>query len=620
MTEADPPPVLLDLEPDVLLLCLTHLKAFDVVHVAMTCKLFAILCAEHLSQTPFLASCVAPGIMEAYEKLQPECIAPPTVGILLSVETLIRGNGKPIGALSELTRSLPPIAHVLGCTTHRVVTTTDGHVHMAEPHTDSSTALQLGRFPEATVGSFALDFSTGPLSALELQHGSVPPSVNAAALVREALRSAPGRPLEPGWKVFVLMPCGEAVRLAELVINALQTAHPEAAIIGGIVTGDRLFRAHAGIVEVLENGVGALMFGGNVPLTALISRGVTPIGPAYRMTSTVPLASGASGENDDDDEPRWQGLERVRPVVSSSDDGAGADEPKEVHVLQAVREAMASLGPQANPLIGLSNDPASAGYTLGSVQELFDRETSTLRLDPTEIHDWQEGGHMRVFTLTQQALKEDVVEKLGHVEEMIRRENKELLGAVIFPCGGRGESAFGEPAFDANAFARRFGYASMIGIYAGGEIGPKALADAPPSRATQVGCASLQGFTAVYGLFTVPRRETRALDLAFPDAAAVDAAYTRMRTSPAVEAVSAAARTAAAAVAAATTLRRSVPELMEEMKGLSVKKIKRVMACLEMPFVPGLEKNDYLQSIAAADGADEVLRECACEEADVPIS
>jgi hypothetical protein len=52
---------------------------------------------------------------------------------------------------------------------------------------------------------------------------------------------------------------------------------------------------------------------------------------------------------------------------------------------------------------------------------------------------------------------------------------------------GRAEGFFGEAAFDAAAFASRFGLgASSIGMYAGGEIGPQALADAPPSRATQV--------------------------------------------------------------------------------------------------------------------------------------
>ena len=87
----------------------------------------------------------------------------------------------------------------------------------------------------------------------------------------------------------------------------------------------------------------------------------------------------------------------------------------------------------------------------------------------------------------------------------------------------------GEPAYDATSFARIFPHAKMLGFYAGGEIGPKALAGAPASRATQVGRAAMQGFTAVFGLFMVPQRTERAAPLAHVDAAAVGAAYVAAR-------------------------------------------------------------------------------------------
>ena len=89
--------------------------------------------------------------------------------------------------------------------------------------------------------------------------------------------------------------------------------------------------------------------------------------------------------------------------------------------------------------------------------------------------------------------------------------------------------AVGEPAYDAASFARIFPHAKMLGFYAGGEIGPKALAAAPASRATQVGRAAMQGFTAVFGLFMVPQRTERAAPLAHADAAAVGAAYAAAR-------------------------------------------------------------------------------------------
>ena len=91
----------------------------------------------------------------------------------------------------------------------------------------------------------------------------------------------------------------------------------------------------------------------------------------------------------------------------------------------------------------------------------------------------------------------------------------------MFSCGARGPGAqfMGERSFDATAFATQFPGTPLLGFYAGGEIGPQAIADAPLPAAGdsggdkaalawgRQGMACLQGFTAVLGLFSVPRRE-----------------------------------------------------------------------------------------------------------------
>jgi len=45
----------------------------------------------------------------------------------------------------------------------------------------------------------------------------------------------------------------------------------------------------------------------------------------------------------------------------------------------------------------------------------------------------------------------------------------------------------------------------LVGFWAGGEIGPQALAQAAPNEATRTGNAAFQGFTAVFGIFRAPR-------------------------------------------------------------------------------------------------------------------
>ena len=54
-------------------------------------------------------------------------------------------------------------------------------------------------------------------------------------------------------------------------MDALQAAHPHAAIIGGLATGRYLLHAHAHKLTVLaRGGIVGLTFGGNVPMHALV--------------------------------------------------------------------------------------------------------------------------------------------------------------------------------------------------------------------------------------------------------------------------------------------------------------------------------------------------------------
>ena len=81
---------------------------------------------------------------------------------------------------------------------------------------------------------------------------------------------------------------------------------------------------------------------------------------------------------------------------------------------------------------------------------------------------------------------------------------EQLLGALMFSCGGRGPSKrgmMGEEMMDANHFNHHFDL-PCLGFYAGGEIGPMAKAD--NTNVFQQGKVALQGFTVVFGVFVVP--------------------------------------------------------------------------------------------------------------------
>lgn len=140
---------------------------------------------------------------------------------------------------------------------------------------------------------------------------------------------------------------------------------------------------------------------------------------------------------------------------------------------------------------------------------------------------------LRFFELDAQACIDHVQGKMKQVSEEMVAKGQELLGGVLFSCNGRGPTNLlnlrRQPGVDANAFRQYFGHKHLAGFYAAGEIGPQAIyleekkqgtasndeeedtaAAAAANRSvmscTQTGQAALQGFTAVFGLFIVPKR------------------------------------------------------------------------------------------------------------------
>ena len=79
--------------------------------------------------------------------------------------------------------------------------------------------------------------------------------------------------LARGWKVVVVLTVGRSRSASfniEGLLDLLQAANPDAAIIGGIATGGWVMRAHEGQARVIRDGAVGLLLRGNVPLTALV--------------------------------------------------------------------------------------------------------------------------------------------------------------------------------------------------------------------------------------------------------------------------------------------------------------------------------------------------------------
>jgi len=225
------------------------------------------------------------------------------------------------------------------------------------------------------------------------------------------------------------------------VLGCLQAAHPHAAIIGGVATGDHLIRAHAGQLTAIDEGVGALMFSGNVPLTALVSRGARCISGTFSMTdlttepattttntTALPTTRCVTVTTSD---PGDEGEGAADAAVTAAAGGGGA---KAMPVMDAIAGAFHEAGPTAQHgvLLGISSLPVERGYTLHHLDgSLFDMSTRSLVLPPCQAGGDYSRGAMRLYTLDAASCKEDCVTKLGHVARQIEAEDKELLGVRV---------------------------------------------------------------------------------------------------------------------------------------------------------------------------------------------
>jgi len=115
--------------------------------------------------------------------------------------------------------------------------------------------------------------------------------------------------------------------------------------------------------------------------------------------------------------------------------------------------------------------------------------------------------------------RNDLEQLLNHVHSQCEERQERTLGAVMFTCAARRAGFFGEENTDACLFRAAFPSLPLAGFWANGEIGPKALAKAAPEQATRTGNATVQGFTAVFGIFRapVPSRHCRLDSLADDD-------------------------------------------------------------------------------------------------------
>jgi hypothetical protein len=125
-------------------------------------------------------------------------------------------------------------------------------------------------------------------------------------------------------------------------------------------------------------------------------------------------------------------------------------------------------------------------------------------------------GNSPLFSLTSpypgspKSAEEDVRSKMALAEKLASDEERRVLGSLLFTCCARNSSILGREANDVILFQERFPNLPLLGMYAGGEIGPRGKTNSN-LQSFEKGNAQYQGYTAVFGFFLVPRKHAPSL-------------------------------------------------------------------------------------------------------------
>lgn len=433
---------------------------------------------------------------------------------------LVLAFGNPRSALAdELSRSLKVNAVTLGAIAGDIQVNQESNVEHK-----SNASVMLANFPNAVVTPFAID--QGPHVEDDIA----------------ALESMLKDNAHVGWKAMIVYACGHGNSLAESFVSRIQQVVPDLAIVGGICASGyvsnptprtqealsklsirqlkNLNRSLGGEVKTFiekselvdhvfqlaknestlihcQDTVFGVVLGGDAPVRSMVSRGVQSVIQGSAQPSSPYVV---------------ETVELVRPGDENYLFSGNGMKP--MHMIQAVRNTetgkvlpAATLITEvvnASDFIGLKR-PTQDGFELHLMSPYCQMAEQFLIMTKgtTEEEVSLQGAEIDFFALSGAACISDMDHTVAKLKEQTQGEK--ILGAVMFSCNGRGPqrgALIAEAMADATRFSNGFPKVPCLGFYAGGEIGPLALAG--NKKVFQTGSVALQGFTAVFALFIVP--------------------------------------------------------------------------------------------------------------------
>lgn len=261
---------------------------------------------------------------------------------------------------------------------------------------------------------------------------------------------------------FVLLVDPFSVKTGSFLAG-LDYAFPGAPKIGGLASGGTSPGTNVLFLndETFDGGAVGLVLGGDIAIDTVVAQGCRPIGETMQVT-------GCRGNLlfEIDGEPALQVLQELVADLDERDQrlartalfvGVLMDEFREQHQVGdfLIRN-----------LIGV--DPQRGAIAVGE--------------------NLQEGMQLRFHVRDAETSAEDLHAMLDMYSQAAEGQ-KDVAGALLFSCLGRGENLYGEPNFDTGVLAEHLGELPTGGFFCNGEIGPVG------------GSTFLHGYTSSFGFF-----------------------------------------------------------------------------------------------------------------------
>eukprot|EP01041_Mallomonas_annulata_P000518 gene518-994_t len=340
----------------------------------------------------------------------------------------------------------------------------------------SEFSVMLGSFPDAISTAFILR-----QEVVEEANGT---------LTDDVLRSAGFTDLDEDWKVFIIY--STDFNYCDTIVYELQRRYPSAAILGGLTTGHvAVGNTTTNSLQYSYEALAVLAMRGTVPLNVVVSRGVEAASVEYSIAKNDVICV----EGDDSPHNFIQ--------VKTLTDRATGMSCTPSSVVRGVITRLRAMDSPAMLMLGVRPTTEEAYYLIpSSPQPLLN---NNLVMSAEKYMGLPSS--MQFFALTPEACRANIHASLQMARLRFAQDKQIPMATLMLSCSGRGPDSnniFQEDQVDAKAYVTEFPDVPMVGTYMGGEIGPHAGVGVTAETVLRTGLATVQGFTAVFGIFAVP--------------------------------------------------------------------------------------------------------------------